>query len=277
MMPVTKARITRLVPSPSLTTARETSPWITSPMIPKRDMSGFRIRKRAPEQVETRRSFLSCTDAEQVARNVGVEIDRIAQLFLLDVLAVGVGNVNRARTDQHRLAPACERGNIGSESGDHGFDARHGTEFHERNLQDEIGFCFAGYSRCDLAAQFFSWPDQANQQVRTRMIGDYVGRAAPFDEADVQRRGPGGGIHRQFEFANVLQGIEKLVNRRLAELGIGGVRHLALGNDFDAQGALRAKGDSVLGGFAVDEELRSARIEVGSLRALAVAFFADEK
>src|ERR1039457_3138340 len=41
MLPATKARITRLVPSPSLTTARETSPWTTSPMIPKRDMSGF--------------------------------------------------------------------------------------------------------------------------------------------------------------------------------------------------------------------------------------------
>src|ERR1035437_7582411 len=41
MLPVTKPRITRVVPSPFPTTARETSPWITSPMIPKPDMSGF--------------------------------------------------------------------------------------------------------------------------------------------------------------------------------------------------------------------------------------------
>ena len=56
-------------------------------------------------------------------RDVRVEIDRVQQLLLLDVFAVGVGDMNRARTDEQRPSPTGECGNVGGESRDHGFDA----------------------------------------------------------------------------------------------------------------------------------------------------------
>ena len=49
-----------------------------------------------------------------------IEIDRLVQLPFLDVLALGVRYVNRARPDQQRLAPVRQLGNIGCECCDHG-------------------------------------------------------------------------------------------------------------------------------------------------------------
>ena len=48
---------------------------------------------------------LVCIWPHQVARDVRVEIDRVEQLLLLDVFAVGVGDMNRARTDEQRPVP----------------------------------------------------------------------------------------------------------------------------------------------------------------------------
>ncbi len=41
----------------------------------------------------------------QLPRDRAVQLDRFVQLPLLDVLTVGVGDVNRSRTEQQRRAP----------------------------------------------------------------------------------------------------------------------------------------------------------------------------
>ena len=90
-------------------------------------------------------------------------------------------------------------------------------------------------------------------------------------------QGPALGLTGQLDFAHALQGVEQLLDRRLAQLGIGRVRHLALGDHFNPQRAFRRQRQLVLRRLAVDEELRAARLLVGDLRSLAVALFADQK
>ena len=53
--------------------------------------------------------------------------------------------------------------------------------------------------------------------------------------------------------------VEQFVDGGIAQLGIGGVRHLAGGADFVAQRALAAERELVLGGLAVDDVARAAR------------------
>ena len=55
------------------------------------------------------------------------------------------------------------------------------------------------------------------------------------------------------------QRVDQLVDGRIAQLGIGGVRHLAGGDHFVAQRALGAERQPVLGGLAVDDVARAAR------------------
>ena len=47
---------------------------------------------------------------EQLPCDLGIEIDRVQQLLLFDVLAFGVRHVNRARTDQHGLPQLVSAG-----------------------------------------------------------------------------------------------------------------------------------------------------------------------
>ena len=72
--------------------------------------------------------------------------------------------------------------------------------------------------------------------------------------------GPAMGFDWQLQLADVLQRVEQLLDRRLAQFGIRRVRHLARGDNFHAQRSLGRQRDAVLGRLAVDEELRAARI-----------------
>src|SRR5689334_5444796 len=49
------------------------------------------------------------------------------------------------------------------------------------------------------------------------------------------------------------------MDRRIAQLGIGRMRHLARRDDFVSQGALRSQREFVFGWLAVDDVLRPAR------------------
>ena len=89
--------------------------------------------------------------------------------------------------------------------------------------------------------------------------------------------GPALGLLGSSSLRTSVQRIEQLLDRRLAQLGIGGMRHLAAGHHLDTQRALRCDRQLVLRGLAVDEELRAARLLIGDLRALAVALLADQK
>ena len=69
----------------------------------------------------------------------------------------------------------------------------------------------------------------------------------------------------------------KFVDGGFAQLGIGRVRHAAGGDDLVAQRALGAERELVLGGLAVDEEVRAARRLGGGVGAGAVALLADDE
>ena len=67
------------------------------------------------------------------------------------------------------------------------------------------------------------------------------------------------------------------MDRAFAELGIGGVRHLAGGLEDGTQGAFGGQGKAIVGGFAIDEKAAAFGIEVGGLGTCRVALFAAHK
>ena len=73
------------------------------------------------------------------------------------------------------------------------------------------------------------------------------------------------------------EGVEEFIDGGIAQFGIGGVGHFAAGYDLVTKGAFGAEGELVAGGFAVDEEAGSVRVEIvmggGVVRTGAVAFF----
>ena len=85
-------------------------------------------------------------------RDTRVQINGVEQLPLLDVLAFGVGDMDGAGTDEQRLAPIRQRGNVGGEGGNHGLDSGHGGQLHVGDLKFEFGFGFAGNRIRDLLA-----------------------------------------------------------------------------------------------------------------------------
>ena len=116
---------------------------------------------------------------------------------------------------------------------------------------------------------------QADGDFGARGVGNYVGSATAGDYADIQSAAAEEFVLRQRNFADFLEGVEKLVNRGFAEFGIRGMGEAAGGFDFIAQDTFRGENQLVFGGLAVDQETRTARIARGGVGAGAVAFFAD--
>ena len=99
------------------------------------------------------------------------------------------------------------------------------AQLHVRNFEFEVRFGFVAGGFRDLLPQFFRRTDQPEEQLRDSAIGNHVGRAAAFDLSDVHGAWTGLGILGQLQLANVLQRIQQLLDCRLAQLGIGRVRH----------------------------------------------------
>jgi hypothetical protein len=76
---------------------------------------------------------------------------------------------------------------------------------------------------------------------------------------------------------NVVKGGEELVDGGLTQLGVGGVGGTAVGVELDAESAFAGEGESVVGGFSVDEEARAAGILVGDGGSGGVTFFSDDE
>ena len=87
------------------------------------------------------------------------------------------------------------------------------------------------------------------------------------------RSGSTGKVHA----ADAFECVQQLVNGGFAQLGIGGMRQLALRDDFVTQHALGRRGQLVFGGLAVDEVARAARVFGGGVGAGAVALFAHDE
>ncbi len=110
--------------------------------------------------------------------------------------------------------------------------------------------------------------DQTDEDFGARFIGDDVGRASAvrwcrcsgcwrpeFHRRATGRRGRSPGRRA------VLDG-------RVAELGISGVRHASAGNDLVAERAFRTQRQLVAGGLAVDQKARATRMPGGMIARL---------
>ena len=120
-------------------------------------------------------------------------------------------------------------------------------------------------------------PTRRIEDVRLGFVGDDVRCAASFDQTDVESRWADLRLDRQRHRQHVVERLDELVDGGVAEFGIGRVGHAAFGAEFDAEGALGGEGEAVVGGLAVDEELRSFGRLVGDDGSGGVAFLADEK
>src|SRR3984957_20763302 len=75
--------------------------------------------------------------AQELLCDSAIQINRLRQLPLLDVLAVGVRHMNRSRTEQQRFAPVGELWDVGSKRRDHRGQTVHCAQAKERKLQRE--------------------------------------------------------------------------------------------------------------------------------------------
>ena len=124
----------------------------------------------------------------------------------------GVGHVNTAGSEQKRLAPGViERGDVGGVGDDRGGEAVERLEAHRENGNEFAG-CDA--SRCDAldgGADVVTVIDEANGDLSAGGVGDYVGRLAAGDYADVESAAAQEFVVRQRNFADVLESVEELV------------------------------------------------------------------
>ncbi len=91
----------------------------------------------AQGQMSHMRSLSCGKPSDHLPRDFAVQVDGLMQLLLLDVLALSVRHVNRARTDQQRFAPLRQCGNVGGEGGDHSGQAVDGSKAQEGKFQRE--------------------------------------------------------------------------------------------------------------------------------------------
>ena len=115
-------------------------------------------------------------------------------------------------------------------------------------------------ARCEGGLGFGGIAHQADHDIGVGLVGDHVGRAAAGERADVERAGPEQGVDRQRDAADIGERVDQFVDGGIAQFRIGGVGHLAGGADFVAQRALAAERELVLGGLAVDDVARAARV-----------------
>ena len=89
--------------------------------------------------------------------------------------------------------------------------------------------------------------------------------------------GPMASSTGQFHGAKPPQGFQQFVDRRLAQLRIGGVGHPSFGNHIHSERSLGCGCDSVLGRLAVHQKLTARRLLVRDLRPQAVPFLAYQE
>jgi hypothetical protein len=123
---------------------------------------------------------------------------------------------------------AVSVGNVGGELGDHGGQLADAAHAHAGQVEREADLAAARDHAGDGVLDLIRRADGADQQVRLGLVGDDVGRVAAFDEADVQRRRPDLRLDGQRHGEHIVQRLHQLVDRRLAQLRVGGVRHAAM-------------------------------------------------
>src|SRR5216684_7560723 len=121
----------------------------------------------------------------QPLRHRTIDLDRFQQLLLLHVLSLRVRHLNRAWSEQQRLAPIRYRRDIGRESCDHRWQTVQRPQPEERSLACEANLGQLADGRRNLAAQHIRRAHQAIEKVSLGKIGNYVWSAPPLNCSDV--------------------------------------------------------------------------------------------
>ncbi len=133
------------------------------------------------------------------------------------------------------------------------------------------------HRRRDPAPQLRRLPDGADRHLGPRLVGHDVGSPAAGEGADVERGLAEHGIGGERQVPQPRQDVDELVDRRVPQLRIGGVGRLPLGLEGEIEVPLRAQGEPVLGGLAVDQVAGPPGVAVGHLGADAVGLLADHE
>src|SRR5256885_4089914 len=180
-------------------------------------------------------------------------------------------------TTLFRSPGGAKRRNIGGESGDGGGQPIEAGEMHGGSVQNFISLRAILHSGENCVAKGSGIGDGAEHNFGMSFVGNDVGSTPTRNRADVEGRGAENGVVGKRDSTNAFQHIQERVNGRMAQLGIRGVRELAVGNDFVAKSAFRTNSDMVLRGLAIDEETRPTRACGGGLRTGAIALLVCEE
>ena len=119
--------------------------------------------------------------------------------------------------------------------------------------------------------------DGAEHDLGLGMRRDHVGRDAAADQADRVMCRAEQRVGRPSRIAQCPRRIEQLLDRRLAELRIPGVRRAAVGDEPAREHAARGGAEAIVGRLAVDQELRRRGNLIGRERAVAAPLFAGHE
>ncbi len=133
------------------------------------------------------------------------------------------------------------------------------------------------HRRGDPAPQLRRLPDGADRHLGPRLVRHDVGSPAAGEGADVERGLAEHGVGRERQVPQARQDVDQLVDRRVPQLRVGGVGRPPLGREGEIEIPLRAQGEPVLGGLAVDQVAGPPGVAVGHLGADAVRLLADDE
>lgn len=206
-----------------------------------------------------------------------VEVNGFKEFFFGDFLEGGVGYVDGAGAEEERLSPVGEGGDVSGEFGDHGGQAFNGAHADEGSVEGEVD-CGEVTGDCDEGgADGSRGSDGADEDLGFSLVGDDVGGVAAVNLADVEGAGADAFQFGQGHGEDTVEDFNELVNGAFAELGIGGVGHLAGAFEGGAEGAFGGEGEAIVSRFAVDEEAAAFGGEIGDLGAGGVALFAGDE
>src|SRR6202789_4106792 len=123
---------------------------------------------------------------DEAGSEFDVQVDGFEEFFFCDFFVRRVGDVDGAGAEQEGFAPGGERGYVGGELRDHGGKVADLAHADEGELEAEVYVGAVPHGSDDGPLDFVGRAYEADKEVGLGFVGDDVGRATTFDEADVQ-------------------------------------------------------------------------------------------
>src|SRR5947207_6943780 len=181
----------------------------------------------------------------QLPDQAAVQVHSAHQVCFADALVLRVSDSDRAGSQEQRLAPVRERGQV---RGKREYVSLETVEFfhpERRRVANEFVLTPAFEQAPKRLAQLLGPVDGAKKDLRLRLVRNDVGGAPPGNHSEVDGGRPQQWIHRQRELAQVGEDVQQFLDSRLAEVRISRVSHFAPGADVQAQDAFCTQGQLV--------------------------------